>query len=592
MPSPPISHPASLDISARIQAQEAHIAELEAALWEGGLNESILADYQAAFRELEGLLGSRPDGDRRHHLVIVIPVADSPKQLHACLESLLTLCRNYGYGGMRRGRFRKVSVLLADDSADSGCIERNREIARTFGQSGIQTDYFGIDEQLALMQRLHGLDLEAIVGVHPRNAFGHKGQAMMRNIAYLKLAEMRSQMPGERFLFYTIDADQQFMVTVATPQGARSLYAVNHLYYLDRIFDRTEARVVTGKVVGDPPVSPAVMAANFLEDVISFVREMAACDPKQPYRQPVADTRGSGEAAYHDMAEMFGFRADSEAYRYRCKLDGMPDNATCFVEFSERLNRFFHGEHPTRITWYRYQKVDDSVQPARTVYTGNYVFNGDALEWFIPFAPLRLRMSGPTMGRLLKSAVGDRFVSANVPMLHRRTLEATGQSEFRPGVVSEQQTVALCDEFERQFFGDVMLFSIERLAVQGLPAQQWPQRLVAETLDRVYSEMRQKYRTRQQVILDRLDQLRALLRGDERWWNRSSFHTPALGRFEAFVENLERNFGEGLPCRAQIDSEANWAAWRERQLGAITGLHADQQTWQQALDFLSRSGPE
>ena len=73
--------------------------------------------------------------------------------------------------------------------------------------------------------------------------------------------------------------------------------------------------------------------------------------------------------------------------------------------------------------------------------------------------------------------------------------------------------------------------------------------------------MRQKYRTRQQVILDRLDQLRALLRGDERWWNRSSFHTPALGRFEAFVENLERNFGEDSPCRAQIDSEANWARY-------------------------------
>ena len=83
MPSPPISHPASLDISARIQAQEAHIAELEAALWDGGLNESILADYQAAFRELESLLGTRPEGDRRHHFVILIPVADSPKQLHA-----------------------------------------------------------------------------------------------------------------------------------------------------------------------------------------------------------------------------------------------------------------------------------------------------------------------------------------------------------------------------------------------------------------------------------------------------------------------------------------------------------------------------
>jgi hypothetical protein len=236
--------------------------------------------------------------------------------------------------------------------------------------------------------------------------------------------------------------------------------------------------------------------------------------------------------------------------------------------------------------------VDDSLQPARTVYTGNYVFSMDALERFIPFAPLRLRMSGPTMGRLLKSAMGDRFVSANVPMLHQRTLEETGQSEFRPGVVSQQQAVVLCDEFERQFFGDVMLFSIERLAAQGLPARQWPQRLVAETLDRAYNDMRNKYRTRQGLVLGRIDQLRTLLHGDERWWNRCALHTPALGRFEAFVENLQRNFGEGSPCWGQIDSEANWAAWRERQLAAIICLHADQQTWLQALDVLSQSGQE
>ena len=584
MPSRAISRHASGEIAARIQAQRARIAELETALWDGGLNESVLEDYQAAFRELEGLLSAHDEG-RRHHFVILIPVADSPRHLKACLDSLLRLCRSYGYGGLHQDRYRKVSVLLADDSADAAVIDRNREIARDLDRSGITTHYFGITEQLALMQRLESVDLAAVLGAHPRDAFAHKGQAMMRNIAYLKLAEMQSGMPEQRLLFYTVDSDQEFRVKVPTSQGGRSAYAVNFLYHLDQIFSHTDVQVLTGKVVGDPPVSPAVMAGSFLEDVIGFVREMSGSDRLQHYRQPGADTRGSGEAAYHDMADMFGFKAGQEAYRYRCSVDGSPDNAVCFDEFSLRLNSFFHGEHPTRLTWYRYQAVADSVQPARTVYTGNYVFNAEALDRFIPFAPLRLRMSGPTMGRLLKSEIGGRFVSANVPMLHRRTL-VTGQSEFRPGVVAERQAVDLCDEFERQFFGDVMLFSIERLVALGFPGKPVADSLVAETLDALYAEMRERYRVRQRTTLSRLDVLRKLLYADSQWWNRSGDHAGALDSFDAFIRNIERNFGEDSPGNARIDSAAGRAEWRRRQLAAIKGLRADRQAWQRALDTL------
>jgi hypothetical protein len=53
------------------------------------------------------------------------------------------------------------------------------------------------------------------------------------------------------------------------------------------------------------------------------------------------------------MADLFGFKAGGETYRYRCPLPGEPDNAACFADFARRLNSFFHGEHPTRVTWYR-----------------------------------------------------------------------------------------------------------------------------------------------------------------------------------------------------------------------------------------------
>jgi len=415
------------DPDEQIAAQRAVIARFEAALWDGGFNEALLPSYQSAWRRLETLIAAR-GADSRHHFVIVIPVADSPQQLQTCLDSLLELCNLYGYGGQRDGRWQKLSVMIADDSQDPACIAAHRRIACEFETRGLAMQVFGLDEQRALIATLPDtLDLSRIVGTPRPEAFGHKGQAIMRNIAWLKL--VLTQAADTSRLFYTLDADQTFQVKVATADGDRDVYAVNFLAQLDVIFSATEAEVLTGKVVGDPPVSPAVMAGNFLEDVTGFLRDIAGCDPQEAYRQPAPSTQGSGEAAYHDMAGLFGFQQADAPYRYHCTLDGSPANAACFDEFSQHLNRFFHGEHPTRITWYRHADAMQSVQPARTVYTGNAVFRASALHWFIPFAPLRLRMSGPTLGRLLKAELGARFVSANLPMLHKRTVDATGQTD-------------------------------------------------------------------------------------------------------------------------------------------------------------------
>ena len=597
MPSPVTCRLA--DIDEQIAAQRDAIARFEAALWEQGFNENLLASYQSAWRRLEALIQARGE-DRRHGFIIVIPVADSPRHLRTCLGSLLELCRAYGYGGMEAGRWRKISVLLADDSADAACLERNRAIAREFEAAGLRIHYFGPAEQLDLMDRLGDLDLAPIVGEHPRAAFSHKGQAMMRNIAYLRLAEMgaeEAEALGGPLLFYTIDADQEFKVKVATAAGDANVAAVSFLHQLDDIFSRTDTQVLTGKVVGDPPVSPAVMAGNFLEDVIGFLTEMAHTEPGRPYPRNVASTRGSGEAAYHDMADLFGFKAGGETYRYRCALAGEPINAACFTDFSRRLNSFFHGEHPTRITYFRHEDTRTSVQPARTVYTGNYVFRPAAMGWFIPFAPLRLRMSGPTMGRLLKSELnaneGEGFVSANVPMLHKRTLDATGQSEFRPGVVDQvveqERLVDLCGEFERQFHGDVMLFAMERFTAQGFPGRNLAEAALVEALDAMREEMRQRYREKQQAMLARLDHLEALLSDPAHWWNQSADHAEALAHFRAFAANIKHNFGAESPCYARIDAPGNGAGWRNRQVAAIAGFHANRRTWEQALKRLQPS---
>jgi hypothetical protein len=280
MPSPATCRLASLE--EQIAAQLAVIARFEAALWDGGFNEPLLPSYQSAWRRLEALIAARGD-DRRHSFVLVIPVADSPQQLRACLDSLHELCTLYGYGGRHDGRYRKVSVTIADDTCDPGLIAAHQAIARDFDARGIRTLYFGLDEQRTLMASLpESTALPHIVGNAGMQVPGHKGQAIMRNIAYLKLAQMQTS--DAPLLFYTLDADQTFKVKIATADGDCEVHAVNFLAQLDRIFSATDAEVLTGKVVGDPPVSPAVMAGNFLEDVIGFLQEMAGCDPRAKLR--------------------------------------------------------------------------------------------------------------------------------------------------------------------------------------------------------------------------------------------------------------------------------------------------------------------
>ncbi len=580
---------------AAIAAQRAAIAAIEQALWAGGLNPALLEPYQAAFRQLEALLAAAagPESAARHKFVIVIPVADRPQHLQACLGSLLELCQAFNYGGFSNGQYHKVAVLIADDSRNAGSIAWHRELARYYSRHGLATTHFGPEEQLALLHARGAAGAAAqpvrVLGAGRAGAdgnFGHKGQAVMRNIAYLQLAALAAAEPDQRLLFYSIDSDQEFKVKVATPAGDTDVCAVNFLYYLDEIFSRTDAEVLTGKVVGDPPVSPAVMAGNFMADVIDFLQQMAASAPRCDCRHHHADARGEGEAAYHDMADLFGFRTAAEAYRYRCTLPGPHSEADCFAHFASRLGSFFYGEHPTRVSHYRHADTLRSVQAARTVYAGNYVFRPAALRYFIPFAPLRLRMSGPTLGRLVKAEIGARFVSANLPMLHKRTVHSTGHSEFRPGIHAAAGSIDLHGEFERQFHGDVMLFSIERLAAAGFPLQPVDTDTIAATLEAVRSELQEKYNRQHADILARLEHLRALLDDPAHWWQRDSTHAAhaaAVENFATFIANVAHNFGADSACYARINAAENWARWRGELLEAIVRYPQDRLAWQAIL---------
>jgi hypothetical protein len=533
---------------------------------------------------------AEPASSAQHRFIIVIPVADRPRHIRACLDSLHQLLQRYPYGDGDR-----ISVLIADDSAEAVHVAANRALAAEFSRRGLTTVHFGPDEQMALLAALE-TDLPGVCGAASRQGtccaahrenFGHKGQGVMRNIAYLKVAELIKNTPADKLLIWSLDSDQEFCVKVATPEGEREVYAIDYFHDLDAIFSRTDALVLTGKVVGDPPVSPAVMTGNFLVDVLGFLQRMAASDPAAACRQHGTDGHAGGDATYHDMADLFGFKQAATAYRYRCTLAGAHSEADCCAHFAARLNSFFYGEHPTRVSYYQHADLLDSVQPARTVYAGNYVFRPQALKYFIPFATLRLRMSGPTLGRIIQAEIGASFVSANLPMLHKRTLESGGQSEFRPGIATATEMIApvidISGEFERQFYGDVMLFSIERLVSECPIHRIISADLVKNTLDTVRAELLEKYNSRQRAIVERLQVLDKLLHDPACWWNRAPEHAAAVANFAAFVANVARNFGPDSDGHLRINAAAGWARWSAELLAAIIAYPADRAAWEAQL---------
>lgn len=494
----------------------------------------------------------------KHRFILVIPVADRPRHIQACLSSLTELLRRFPPP-------RKLQVLLADDSADAAQIAANREIAQRFSTPQFQVIHLGHEEQWALSAPLQA-SLPGVVGTKPHDEFGHKGQGVMRNIAYLKVAQMLNGEPSD-VLIWSLDSDQEFCVNLA---DGRIDYCVDYFGDLDAIFARTDAQVLTGKVVGDPPVSPAVMTANFLADIEGFLAGLALQQAMAPCSHH-GQSQNMGNAAYHDMADLFGFRPDAR-HAYPCPLTDAHSEADCFAHLAGRVNSFFYGEHPTRLSSYAPAELFSTVQPARTVYAGNYVFRPAALKYFIPFANLRLRMSGPTLGRILKAELGPHFISANLPMLHKRTVESGGQAEFRPGIETRDEIIDMSGEFERQFYGDVMLFTTERFSGR-----------LASTdfalLDEVREEMLAKYNARQQSILVRLAGIETLLNDPVRWWHGQ----PATAHFRHFCANVRRNFGADSSGHAHINDATRWQAWRADLLTAIERYPAERTAWEQAL---------
>jgi hypothetical protein len=509
--------------------------------------------------------------------VVVIPVADRPGHLRSCLTSLQQQLQAYPYADNRL-----ISVLIADDSLQPESRAAHAELAARFTEQGLVVEYFGQEQQRQLLQGLDRAALAGILGDLPLDRLGHKGASITRNLCYLQLARRVRLEPD--LLIWFIDSDQEFRVISADPNGQKREFFLDYFNVLAELFAQPQIQVVTGKVVGDPPVSPAVMAANFLADVAAFLSKMSQLALDAPCSLHGQALAVADDAAYHDLADLFGFSRVQQPFDYACPLLGAHSHADALQQFAQRLKRFFDGEHPTRRSYYQPQSPQASLAPARTVYTGNYLLRGKALRFFIPFAPLRLRMAGPALGRLIRAELGAGFVSVNLPLLHRRTLDQLGRSECRPGVQRDAAWVDLSGEFQRQFYGDVLLFGLEGLQGQGFMAQALGVASIRACLEQTAEQLLQRYSKMQQDSLQALDQLARLQVETVARWQGRAGQAALQQDLSQFIANGQANFGAQSAGYAAIRDPSRRASQLQQMSQAMAQYPADCATWKGLLE--------
>lgn len=488
------------------------------------------------------------------NFIVSIPVADRPAHLRNCLESIQQQRVLHGYPG-------NITVVVAEDSREPQHIAAHQALVAEYQEKGLNTIHFDLPEQYQVLQSIPEAQrqhLGRLLTTQPAERFYRKGQAANRNLSYLKMLELTQD--KTRTLYYLVDSDQLFL-----PE-------IDYFHAINRIFQTHDIAMLTGKLVGDPPVSPAVMAANFLEDVSAFLHEIAdyAWDGACQFHR---ESHVPHDAAYHDLAALFGFAQQTGQFAYPCPLVGEHDHRACLETFAARLPAFFSGEHLTRKTVYLPSAEPLALTPARTIYPGNYIVNFEGLKYIIPFGHLRLRMSGPTAGRLIQAEIGARFATVNLPMLHKRTTaEADG---FRPGVTHHAATIDIADEFERQFFGDLMLFSVVEWLKHHDLAQLSDTAAVQQVMDTVEAELLTLYKAKHAAVNAQAQTLAAWVQQPQHPWKDSL----ALAQVLQFLKNIRHNFNDQSLAWQQIQSPTHRTQRKQQMIAALANYRAERAVW-------------
>ena len=158
---------------------------------------------------------------------------------------------------------------------------------------------------------------------------------------------------------------------------------------------------------------------------------------------------------------------------------------------------------------------------------------------------------------------------------------------FRPGVErtagTGQDSIDLSGEFERQFFGDLLLFTTEALVREADVRKPLAREDVGRIMDRKEQELLDLYQRKHETIVHRTRQLDELVFQAGHWWLDDPGQTRALQQVRAFLDNITRNFGEQSPAWRQIRSPEHRAERKQQLSQALLEYRAERDAWDRLL---------
>ncbi len=190
-------------------------------------------------------------------------------------------------------------------------------------------------------------------------------------------------------------------------------------------------------------------------------------------------------------------------------------------------------------------------------------------------------MSGPTAGRLIRAEIGERFASANLPMLHTRHLHDDEADQFRPGVEQGDQNINLADEFERQFFGDLMLFTVARLTDGESYSRAFTPDAVSKAVDETGQELLGLYEEKHRDVQDRNARLKQLLNDPQYWWHDHPQAAEALSGVQRFIHNIDVNFGSASTAYQQIQDPRHREQRKQQIIRSLLTYRESRDAWDQ-----------
>jgi tRNA nucleotidyltransferase/poly(A) polymerase len=167
--------------------------------------------------------------------------------------------------------------------------------------------------------------------------------------------------------------------------------------------------------------------------------------------------------------------------------------------------------------------------------------------------------------------------------MHRRTSGSGLSNDYRPGVElaqgAGQHCIDLSNEFERQFFGDLMLFTTEALVKVSDVNLPFAKEKILEVIGQKEQELLELYQLKHQDVLSNCQQLNELVFNQEHWWLDKADLVEALQRVNEFINNIQRNFGDQSLAWRQIQSSEYRAARKQQIVEALMSYRSERDVW-------------